>query len=330
MLADRLCKTCNNQRLGVLDEQLSRCGPEAVLRRFYGIQGRSSHDIVNSHYRGSAGGSRLKMSSFDETLGMDVELEIIRGTEVRQTRQLIFKEASGAVHCLPLPDSMREPNQLRATFEKLGLKDITEAHVIYAPEESDWVEPLVKAVWPNVRFADRTVSARSYQRGVTVKIELTDRYFRAIAKMGFHYFLTQFPQYSGAEVQFAAIRQFIANDGPVSLANEFIGERQTPLLGNLFNGGHPDGWQAHILAAEIAGGVCRAHVQLFICEDFPSRPYTITLSKGPSEAVEGGHGHMYFYFENGPKGRFVGEVYELDFASTLVPPLPLKPVVGEP
>jgi hypothetical protein len=39
---------------------------------------------------------------------------------------------------------------------------------------------------------------------------------------------------------------------------------------------------------------------------------------------------MYFYFENGPKGRFVGEVYELDFASTLVPPLPLKPVVGEP
>jgi hypothetical protein len=37
-LEDRICKQCNN-RLGLLDEQLTRCGPEALFRRFYGIQG---------------------------------------------------------------------------------------------------------------------------------------------------------------------------------------------------------------------------------------------------------------------------------------------------
>ena len=32
LLENRICERCNSKRLGVLDEQLSRCGPEAVLR----------------------------------------------------------------------------------------------------------------------------------------------------------------------------------------------------------------------------------------------------------------------------------------------------------
>src|SRR5215469_5351870 len=31
----------------MLDEQLNRCGPEAVLRRFFGVQGRATHEKVN-------------------------------------------------------------------------------------------------------------------------------------------------------------------------------------------------------------------------------------------------------------------------------------------
>jgi hypothetical protein len=251
MLANRLCKRCNNTRLGVLDEQLSRSGPEAVIRQFYGLRGRSKHEPVNPHYRGSAGASRVKMTSFDHQLGMDVELEIVQGTQVRQARQLIFKDASGAVHHLLIPGKMRDPKHLRAEFDKLGVKDIVEGRVIYDPEESHWVEPLVKAVWPNVVFAEGQLGATSYQSGATVKFELSDRYFRAVAKIGFHYFLTQFPSFAGSESQFGKIRQYILHGGPVSLANEFIGERQHPLLGNLIGGGKPDGWKAHILAAEI-------------------------------------------------------------------------------
>jgi hypothetical protein len=44
-LRDRICVKCNNS-LGVLDEQLTRCGPEALLRRVYGVQGRATHDKV--------------------------------------------------------------------------------------------------------------------------------------------------------------------------------------------------------------------------------------------------------------------------------------------
>src|SRR4051794_40110990 len=61
LLRDRICKACNNRRIGVLDEQLSRSGPEALLRRFYGINGRENHDKVNVFERGSAGGHRLDL-----------------------------------------------------------------------------------------------------------------------------------------------------------------------------------------------------------------------------------------------------------------------------
>jgi hypothetical protein len=33
-----------------------------------------------------------------------------------------------------------------------------------------------------------------------------------------------------------------------------------------------------VLAAEIKNGVCLAHVQMFLSEEFPARTYTVTLA----------------------------------------------------
>jgi hypothetical protein len=59
-LAVPVCSVCNNQRLGLLDEQVARCGPEGFMREFYGVKGRSHRVAVNPFARGSAGGSRLE------------------------------------------------------------------------------------------------------------------------------------------------------------------------------------------------------------------------------------------------------------------------------
>ncbi|HEX3682192.1 MAG TPA: hypothetical protein VHU83_06585 [Bryobacteraceae bacterium] len=330
LLVDRVCKQCNNARLGVLDEQLARCGPEALMRLYYGVRGRSRHKEINPHYRRSAGGARLKMTSFDASLGLDLELEIIEGNQVRQSRQIVFREVSGSVKHLPIPEDMRNPDQLRAAFEELGVGEIAEARVFYDPEETTWIEPLVRGVWPNIKFAEGELAATSYRAGATVRIELTDRYFRAIAKIGFHYFLTQFPTYSGSEPQFGMIRGFIADGGPVSLANEFIGERQHALIGQLRDGGRPDGWKGHIVAAEINAQACLAHVQLFVCEDFPPRIFTIKLASNVDNSRSSGCGHLYAYFEKEQEGKFSGEVHSLDYGSVPFSAPPLKPVVGEP
>src|ERR1700760_1594507 len=65
LLDGRICKPCNNKRLGLLDEQLTRCGPEALLRRFYNVQGRTTHEGINVFERGSAKGHRIDLRAFD-------------------------------------------------------------------------------------------------------------------------------------------------------------------------------------------------------------------------------------------------------------------------
>lgn len=113
------------------------------------------------------------------------------------------------------------------------------------------MEPLIKAAWPESILGDSGAMASTYQ-GANTMVVLTDRYFRAIAKIGFHYFLTQFPQYNGHEPMFSAIRRFILEDGSgVERANDFVGRRQHPLLGEMLDPRmRPEGWQAHVLCAE--------------------------------------------------------------------------------
>lgn len=328
-LHNRVCTKCNN-RLGVLEEQLTRCGPEAFFRRFYGVQGRPTHDLVNPFYRGSAGGQRLVMTAFDKSLGIEVELELTHGREVRQLRQLIFIEKSGKPHHLFIPDEFRDhPEKLRVAYQKLGVTDVAESHLVCDSEESAWVEPLLRAVWPSMTLGERSLGARNYESGAVIKVQLTDRYFRAIAKIGFHYFLSQFPEYSGHEPLFADIRQYILEDGAgVDRANEFIGKRQHPILGEMLNGARPDSWRAHVLCAEIRPGECLAYVQMFLSEDWPASVYTIRLGHNPAVVDSRAAGHAYMYYADGPRGKFSGDAVELDSTRLDSPPPPPTPVIN--
>lgn len=326
-LENRICNLCNNTRLSLLDEQLSRCGPEAMLRRFFGVRGRKTHEKVNPHYRRSAGGGRLELKAFDTEMGVEVELECFDG-QVRQSRQIVIVDSSGKTHNLPIPERV-SPEELRAGFLKLNVKseDIADARLIYDPKELVWLEPLVKAAFPSASFGEHGLGAKNYANGAVGKIELRDRYFRGIAKIGFHYFLTQFPTFDGSEPFFSDIREFIMDDSGrgMNRINDFIGERTSPLLGPMMEGFRPDGWRAHALCAEI-GAEYLAHVQLFVCSDYSAPVYTVRLGVNICGIAVGATGHIYKHFGDGPKGRFAGEVRPLRVSHIALAP-PLKPTI---
>ena len=325
-LQDRICRPCNNARLGILDEQLARCGPEGFFRRHYGVRGRANHDKVNPFYRGSAGGHRLDMKARDSKLGIDVLLECENGV-YRQARQLIFVEESGRVHHLPIREDLTH-EQMRAAFEQLGVDKPFDVHFFCNPEEKASVEDLIKEMLPSAGFGEGGMSNAKYD-GAVVTVELTDRYFRAVAKIGFHYFLTQFPEYTGHESIFSDIRQFILEDGqPVDRANEYVGKREHPLLGEMLTpGARPDGWQAHVLCAEIRPGECLAHVQTFVSEDWPAPAYTIRLACDSTVVDSRAFGHAYIYFLEGPKGKYTGEALDLTTSRADHPAPPVTPVI---
>ncbi len=327
-LDNRVCTACNNARLGVLDEQFTRCGPEALLRKFYDIRGRAAtHDKVNIFERRSAGGHRVDMRSMDKALAVEVALEIVDG-QPRQMRQMIFVEHSGKTHILPILEGST-PDQLRAAFQRLGVvQPCADVRVLFDHVTENWVPQLIQQAWPNGTFGEGTPASTVYE-GAVGTVMLTNRYFRAVAKIGFHYFLTRFPEYTGHEPMFSDIRQFILDDAAgVDRTNVFIGKREHALLGEMLNPRvRPNGWRAHVLCAETLPGECLAYVQTFVTEDWPAPIYAVRLAHDVGIVDCRATGHAYMYYGDGPKGNFAGDALTLETTRADWSPPPLKPVV---
>ncbi len=323
-----VCSVCNSQRLGLLDEQVARCGPEGFMREFYGVTGRAHHTKVNPFVRGSAGGKRLEFFTFDREVGVEVNLEIRNGV-VTQMCELIFVETeTGKVHHIPLKESMTA-EQLRTEFEWIAVAKPFEARLSCYPHERAWVEKLLRNHSPGISFSEPKLMSHIIETP-TVKFQVGERYYRGIAKIGFHYFLTQFPSYSGHEAIFSRIRSFIDEDTtePIRRVNEFMSMRQHPLLREMLQPGvRPDGWKAHFLAAEVTGGILLAHVHMFLTEDSPGQIYTVALGSDPSNQEQKGYAHGYRYYPDGRQGQFLGEATSLTAIRLAGHVLPAKPVI---
>ena len=323
-----VCSLCNNQRLGLLDEQVTRCGPEGFMREFYGVKGRAHHDPVNPFARGSAGGSRLEFSTIDRKVGVEVNLEIRHGVVSQICELILIETATGKTHHFPLLETTTA-DKLRDAIERSAVRKPYEARLSCHPHELAWVEKLLQEHSPGVTFSEAKQMSHIIEKP-GVKFQLGERYFRGIAKIGFHYFLTQSPMYSGREQFFSRIRTFIFQETaePASRVNEFLHMRHHPLLLPMLNSdARPDGWRAHVLAAETRQGVCLAHVQMFLTEENPGLIYTINLAQDSSIGDRVAQAHLYRYFSGGKQGRFSGEAVPLPAVRVAMDFPPTTPVV---
>ena len=138
---------------------------------------------------------------------------------------------------------------------------------------------------------------------------MTDRYYRAITKIGFHYFLTQFPEYTGRESIFRDFREFIGKDGEIERANAFVKRASNQLS--------PKRWREHILAAGTVPGGCCATVQMFVSKEWPAPDYDIQLARDSSltDFRVAAHSYRYYGEDDVPKGAYSGAVHRLETRS---------------
>jgi hypothetical protein len=288
-------------------EQLVRCGPIAVLRKRFDVQGRQHHEKVNSFYRGSAGGQRVKFMAWDDAFECEVLVELTGGDQGRQLTQLILKGASGPHHHIPLTPS----TTLKSLLEQIRALQLVaplEARLIYDPASEPWAADLFIRLWPNERLPQTTVGASGFKGGI-VQFQTTNRYFRGVAKIGFHYFLTQFPEFSGHETVFDDLRDFIIDDakelGPDRI-NRFIGIHQYPITPPSPN------LVGHLLCAEINKGQFVAHFEPFVTPGGRMQAFQVRL--GCDLAAQGPvlRSHLFSYFGGGKQGRFSGDAVRVD------------------
>lgn len=244
----RICPQCNS-RIGKCEEQLIRCSPESVLSRQVRPQGsrkRRGKTRVGAHGKPPP---QFKIQHEDHE-ELAVESDEVGGS-VESPEQLVIVDAEGKQHVIRLFPTMTAES-LRAKVAKLGVKLSGRAH-IHADEAATaaYLE-LIKTVWPKsgVDFKE-VLQPGTHRVRVQVQCEVNADYWRAIAKIGFHYFLVSSRRgFTGSEPEFEAIRRFIIEGGD---RDQFFGstatEFRTPFR-KTGDGAFVAGQWTHLLAAD--------------------------------------------------------------------------------
>ena len=308
-LINRVCAKCNGY-IGRLEEQFGRSGPEAFFRKYLNIEGRDTHDEVNLFQRGSAGAKPIDFTALHPETGIEVLWEFNPGEKtVREARQIVFIDDKGRSHLLRIPKWMNNTDQLRAEMKKTGLdpKGKLSARVFASDDEMEWVENLARGLGSEFMWLPPKPSAKISNPVATVHV--TDSYFRAIAKIGFHYLLSVVSTFRGNEYCFAAIRRFIKDGGTIE---DFVTQTKRQILAFPHPNIRPKGW-GHVLLVENAGGQVQAQLQFFLSPEYNPPTYLVRLSKDAvSIGKTGWKGHYFSYFKSGRKGKYQGQVSELN------------------
>jgi hypothetical protein len=303
-LLDRLCSSCNG-KCGLLDEQLCRSGIEAFFRKFLEIGGRPGHEKVNSFYRGGAGGKRLEMTVVNPKTKEEVFLELVGGNQVCELSRVTLTAEDDTVHVIEI----MTPGQLKQRVDALPTKNFKTVDMCASDDEIPWVESLMQK---SLKFESRSEWTRATLGPIIyglarVKTTVNARYFRCIAKIGFHYFLTKMPDFRGDESCFSEIRNFIINDCAFEECKRFIAHAPSPVR----NVQRLKYW-GHILSAERDFLQLRARVQLFARPGSSTMVYSVALGRNPSliDYIQL-FGDFFAFSPKEERGEFDGEVAEL-------------------
>jgi hypothetical protein len=201
------------------------------------------------------------------------------------------------------------PEQFRTRITALGVERFKEADVYVDQSEIPWIQQLLSTLqierqlpW-DIRNPGPTVYS-----GATIKVTLNSRYFRDIAKIGFHYFLTRITEFTGAEPCFADIRAFIASECGIDECQRFVSSGAEQICLDIQRGHRLKVW-GHMLDAQVDYLKLTAKVQLFVGPEFLPPVYTVRLGANPSRIDHPNAAADFFaYYPAEERNEFDGEV----------------------
>ena len=305
-LYGKLCPDCNG-KVGQLDEQFCRSGPEAFFRIVVGVRGRKYHQPVNVFYRGSAGAKPIITETPHPTLGCSMFCEVQEGGETAcPARQIIVRDSEGKCHSILITERIRTPADLLDELKERNLHGY-EGVVCYAStDEQEFMETLCTRLNFGVMWDEKASPEVSGRKQFVTTFTVNDRYFRALTKIAFHYFLKQFSQFSGSEQEFAGIREFIMKGGD---SDRFVKQISGSFVGALSHGTTTDRW-GHILAVEKTEKDIRVMLHFFVgpriaCNSY----YEVYVGRNPERIIyPQSFGHQFVYFDHPDAQGYSGRV----------------------
>ena len=304
-----LCRACNGA-IGSHEEQLLRCAPEAFFRRLVNpIVKRSSR---GANWKGAGGVPPPRFTVKHETHEEIVDPRPDDPSQVDPVAQLVVLYADGGQREIRLHPAITETS-LRSRVQELGTEQPKKLY-LYA-YQSEWPHyfELVRRIWPESSLdGQSSLDAGKHQVWGGATFAFAVAYWRAIAKVGFHYYLVNNRRgYTGHEPEFAAIRAFVM--GQSGDPSDFFApqSRIVTAINGVVSYGHivPGEW-VHFLAADESDGFVTAMVSLFMGPERFAPTYQLRLSQSPLRLVvpNARHAHSYRYFDDQRAGPYAGRV----------------------
>lgn len=319
VLENRICKACNKP-ISIAEEQFLRASPEAFIRQFLGIKGRKYHAEISPFYRGSADAPPINIRRLYPGSDKEVLWEIIPGTKtLNPLRQIVMTLDNLNVIPVPIPRKISSKDEL---LDILREHDLEKAKPLYFfGDQEDWqtFQDILTQIWPGLTVTHMLLPPRERLKILAnVKIRVTSLYFRAVAKIGFHYFLSVFSdRFSGSEGEFAQIRSFI-RDGK-GQPEKFVIQTNKQILDELRKGLTINS-SGHLLTAEVRNSFIFSKAQFFVGPDNLPQVFEIRLGNNPSSlSFPEYNGHFYSYYPERPKNGYVGRVIPMHRYKIVIP-----------
>lgn len=256
-----ICQFCNN-KIGKSEEQLLRCGPERLYRDLVVPETNRSRGKKSSWAVGSSGAPPPKIlikTPNGELMGRPgpdpLSPEIID--------QIVIEDNSGGEFPIPLFPKMTTKNlkkQISELIKTQNIKGNISIRWNCNEEYEDHYKKLIKELYPNAEMKPLPpLEPGRYSVPGRMEFKVSDHYFRALAKISFHYYLATSQRVTGQESGFSSIRSFICNGGKY----EDFFEKKKRIVLPIPQGMAPSRW-CHVLAVHESNKGVTGYIALFL------------------------------------------------------------------
>ena len=314
-LADKICDTCQG-RFSKLEDVFAHNSAEAFFREMVGRVGRKNHNDKNIFYEPTMGIPPLAVLS--KAPGQDFETlwELVAEGKCQPMSQLVFIEKGGRSWPLAFRRGVFTAQRIRELLKERGLEPNQIAAISNGENEAEEMKALTDELLPEGKEGQLEAVQDGVQMEAEMKAPISALYQRAIAKIGFHFFLKHFTQFSGLEREFDDVKRFI-HAGTAD--RKIVEPLRQPFAIELQQGGRMKRW-GHLLSAECSESGIEARMQFFAGPRVQPIVWRVVIGKNPSKLVyKQAIGHAYLYFDD-VGGDFHGEKAELAPIQNLLVP----------
>jgi hypothetical protein len=320
----RICAACNS-RIGHAEQQIVQSAPEGFFRSIVKPQSKRLRKRRSGPRCGAMGAPPPEYTIDMGNYRALVEPMETNPRDVRPVDHIFVRDKQDKETLVRLHPNIR-PDQVLSALAKAGLGEMKDVRLNCVQERLPEYVQLLQKLWPKSKYEEGEPTPIGVRRNVpiTITFVVNTEYFRAIAKIAFHYFLAHSSRaYRGDEDHFKHIRHFIMHGGESEGFFKQRSHRQFRLpFGDLASGGvvTPKQW-CHFLAATELDGEALTYVRLFVGPGSLPPPHYVSLGHLPNRVITPRDvwGHVYLYDDPQKPGRSCGRVEAADITSFRLP-----------